>query len=130
MTKFTGGCLCGGVRFVADGAPRRVGVCHCASCRKATGGAFSVYVDFVRDAVVFDRAPAVFRSSRGVERLFCANCGAALAYRGDGSADEINLHLGAFDAPAAFAPNAVSFEADGLTWARAALAALHLENYG
>ena len=32
--RFAGGCLCGGIRFVAEGPAYRVGLCHCLDCRK------------------------------------------------------------------------------------------------
>lgn len=40
MDRFTGGCLCGDVRIVAQGAPYRVGICHCLDCRKHHGALF------------------------------------------------------------------------------------------
>ena len=36
----SGGCACGAVRFVAEGEPYRVGLCHCLDCRKQYGAPF------------------------------------------------------------------------------------------
>ena len=40
MANITGGCVCGKVRFEADGEPDRVGICHCLDCRKYHGALF------------------------------------------------------------------------------------------
>jgi len=32
-----GGCLCGAVRYRMVGAPLSSAICHCASCRRASG---------------------------------------------------------------------------------------------
>jgi len=123
-----GGCRCGLVRFEARGAPLRVGVCHCQSCRRATGAAFAVYVDFPRDAVAFEGEPAVWSSSPGVEWLFCARCGSPIAYRGGGSPTETNIHLGAFAHPEVFTPNHVTFADEALDWSGRALSALNVQH--
>jgi len=34
---YTGGCLCGGVRYRATGPLRHVIACHCGQCRKTSG---------------------------------------------------------------------------------------------
>jgi hypothetical protein len=39
-TMLTGSCLCSAVRYEIDGKIGPVGHCHCATCRKAQGGAF------------------------------------------------------------------------------------------
>ena len=36
-SKHTGGCLCGGVRYVVEGALREVIACHCSQCRRTSG---------------------------------------------------------------------------------------------
>ncbi len=43
MDRVTGGCLCGNVRIVAQGAPYRVGLCHCLDCRKHHKGASAMF---------------------------------------------------------------------------------------
>ncbi len=99
-----GGCQCGAVTFIARGAPILVANCHCHDCRKATGAAFTTFVDFQRDHVTFIPEPSTFYPSPTVERLFCSACGTPIGYRGDGSIDEINLYLGAFKKPENFEP--------------------------
>ena len=102
--KNEGGCRCRAIRFVARGAPRLVANCYCRDCRKATGSAFTTFVDYERDQVTFNTAPKSFLSSAGAERLFCEQCGTPIAFRGDDSPDEINIHVGAFDHPENFRP--------------------------
>jgi catechol 2,3-dioxygenase-like lactoylglutathione lyase family enzyme len=43
-SRITGSCLCGAVRYEADGPPGPMGHCHCGTCRKAHGAAFSTIV--------------------------------------------------------------------------------------
>jgi len=101
-----GGCQCGKVRLTAAGAPKLVANCHCKSCRQATCAAFATYADFDRTAVRIEGELRAYESSPGVERLFCGVCGvcgAPIAYL-EKAADEINLHIGVFDAPESFRP--------------------------
>ena len=41
MTKRTGGCLCGAVRYEIEGEPQMTAVCHCTHCQRQSGGVFS-----------------------------------------------------------------------------------------
>lgn len=100
-----GGCRCSAIRFVALGPPRLVANCHCRDCRRATGSAFATFVDYERDQVAFNAPPKSYPSSAGAERLFCERCGSPIAFRGDASPDEINIHIGAFDHPETFRPS-------------------------
>jgi len=87
-----------------------------------------VYVDFLRDAVTFDGALTAWSATPGVERLFCARCGSPIAYRGEGSPSETNVHLGAFAQPEAFTPNHVTFAHEALDWSGRALEGLALDS--
>jgi hypothetical protein len=45
----TGSCLCGGVAYEVDAAVGPIAHCHCATCRKAHGSAFSSVSSVPRD---------------------------------------------------------------------------------
>ena len=97
MQQFTGGCLCGRVRIVASGSPRRVGICHCLDCRKHHGALFHASAIFPQDAV------AVEGETRAYEgRFFCPHCGSSVFSR---TADEVEVHLGALDEPDRLQPS-------------------------
>ena len=51
MPKITGGCLCGSVRYRSEAEPTLVAVCHCVTCQKYTGSAFSLNVGVPSDSV-------------------------------------------------------------------------------
>ena len=97
MKNVSAGCLCGNVRLVAVGPPKRVGMCHCLDCRKHHGALFYAAAIFDKNAV---EITGETRSYQG--RHFCPNCGSSVFAR---SRDEIEIHLGPFDAPDQFTPS-------------------------
>jgi hypothetical protein len=96
MDPVTGGCLCGAVKLVTTGRPYRVGLCHCLDCRKLSGAPFSGTAIFPQEAVTVEGETREFAG-----RHFCPRCGSTLFGRGG---DEIEVSLGAFDAPDSFEP--------------------------
>lgn len=96
MEQVTGGCLCGGVRFVAEGQPYRVGICHCLDCRKNHGALFHASAIFPETAVT---VTGEVREYHG--RYFCPTCGSPV-YGQFG--DEIGVNLGALDEVDRFKP--------------------------
>ena len=91
MPDLTGGCLCGDVRIRASGEPYRVGLCHCLDCRKHHGALFAATAIFPEDAVTVEGETREYQG-----RHFCPRCGSSVFAR---SADEVEVHLGALDAP-------------------------------
>ncbi len=89
--QITGGCLCGDVRFVAAGQPYRVGICHCLDCRKHHGALFFAAAMFPEAAVTIEGDTREYQG-----RHFCARCGSSVFNR---YGDEVEVHLGALDAP-------------------------------
>ena len=92
-----GGCLCGAVRFVASGAPDRVGVCHCLDCQKHHGSLFFAAAIYPEEAVQIDGEVSQYQG-----RCFCLTCGSSVFAK---SGDEVELHLGALDTPDQFQPD-------------------------
>ncbi|KIZ35423.1 GFA family protein [Stutzerimonas stutzeri] len=96
MNSLTGGCLCGNVRIMTVGQPYRVGICHCLDCRKHHGALFYAAAVFPQDAVTVEGETAEYAG-----RHFCPCCGSSVFSR---LADEIEVHLGALDAPDQLTP--------------------------
>ncbi|WP_278412654.1 GFA family protein [Stutzerimonas kunmingensis] len=96
MNSLTGGCLCGNVRIMTVGQPYRVGICHCLDCRKHHGALFYAAAVFPQDAVTVEGETAEYAG-----RHFCPRCGSSVFSR---LADEIEVHLGALDAPDQLTP--------------------------
>jgi hypothetical protein len=96
MGRFTGGCLCGDVRVVATGQPYRVGICHCLDCRKHHGALFHASAIFPEAAVTIEGETRDYAG-----RHFCPRCGSSVFGR---SGDEVEVSLGALDAPDQLVP--------------------------
>jgi len=79
VTTVLGGCACGGVRFTIAGPPKRVGLCHCMTCRKAHAAAFNPFAVFAKEQVGVHGAVASWESSAGYLRQFCPTCGSRVA---------------------------------------------------
>lgn len=108
MVQYSGGCVCGKVRFVATGQPLRVGICHCLDCRKHHGALFYAAAVFPQDAVNITGL-----THHHLGRHFCPDCGASVFAT---SADEIELHLGALDAPNQLKPTYESWVIRRESW--------------
>ncbi|MGB0955670.1 MAG: GFA family protein [Panacagrimonas sp.] len=83
MSKIVGGCLCGQVRYQSDAEPLMTAICHCKSCQKQTGTAYSALLGVPADALRVEGAPKVYQdqgleSGQPVYRSFCGNCGSPL----------------------------------------------------
>lgn len=103
MTRRTGGCQCGAVRFAVEGELGRASLCHCRMCQKAFGSAFGPFVSAPMSAFSWTRgAPKHFQSSNKVRRGFCGACGTPLTF--EWSDEVMELAIGAFDDPSEIRP--------------------------
>jgi hypothetical protein len=118
---YTGGCLCGALRYEAEGEPLSMGHCYCADCRKASGSGFIPFLEFSQRAVRFTgqrleyRSPAA--SGREAVRNSCPVCG-GLVFGGDvGAAETFTLYAGSLDEPSSFRPEVAIFTRGRPAWA-------------
>ncbi|OWV88455.1 aldehyde-activating protein [Rhizobium sp. N122] len=87
----TGSCLCGAVAYRVEGEPLRVGLCHCADCRKSSGSAFVFFAVWPRPAFSHSGEIATFAG-----RSFCPVCGSRLFCLQEDAAE---IRLGSLDSP-------------------------------
>jgi hypothetical protein len=113
-----GGCLCAAIRYRITGVPVAQGLCHCKSCRLASGAPSVAWV-VVRytDFNVVSGRPSNFRSSPDVTRTFCGTCGTPLTYRHDESLDTIDVTTATLDRPEQFPPTREIWIEHKIPWA-------------
>jgi hypothetical protein len=112
-----GGCFCKAVRFRVTGDPAYSAICHCVSCRRASGAPTVAWLTFERSQVEFlSGEPRAYRSSPGVVRRFCADCGSQISYETAASPGSIDLTTALLDDAAAFAPTREVWVRERLAW--------------
>lgn len=116
---FEGGCLCGAVRYRASGHPTHRMICHCNSCRRATGSPVVAWVTFRLDCFEFIAGdPASHSSSPRVTRTFCRSCGTPLTYRRDVMLESVDVTTCSLDDPDSLPPTHHSWLEDSVSWVR------------
>lgn len=98
---WTGGCLCGGVRYAIDTRPEPISFCHCSQCRRQHSHV-GAYTGLPRSALrlLTDSTLTWYASSGRARRGFCARCGAGLfweAVEQAGAERRITVTAGSLD---------------------------------
>lgn len=100
-----GGCLCGKVRFKANGPPLRTLACHCTFCQKLTGSSFYAESLYERDAVEFNEGELTqfeHRSDGSGKKVyvhFCPTCGTTVGLTFERWPDIRAISRGCYDDP-------------------------------
>lgn len=96
----SGSCLCGDVTYaIQQEALGDITHCHCTTCRKAHGAAFSSVAGVQKDHFKFlsgENKLKYFESSPGKRRYFCSECGSHIYAHRDAQSHYI-LRLGTLD---------------------------------
>lgn len=112
-----GGCLCGAVRFKAEGEPLNVRICHCRNCQKAMGSPFYARALFHQRSLKIEGETAQYPSSAALERVFCRKCGTRMfSRRTNGTV--VGVALAAFDDRNAFQPTEHIWLSAKMDWVR------------
>jgi hypothetical protein len=111
MVEFTGGCLCGAIRYQVSGDLVRMAMCHCDDCRRATGSSFATNV-FVKeeDLEILQGSPKAFEhpadSGNTMTKEFCGDCGSQLFGHNSTGTGVKALKVGCIDDASFVAPQA------------------------
>ena len=119
MGRWTGGCLCGAVRYELASEPFDAGWCHCRTCQLFGGS----------PAMAFATVPTVdFRWIKGQERVrrfrsssfgfrsFCQECGTPFLIEVDHQPETVDFTIATLDEPDAIAPGFHIFWASRVSW--------------
>lgn len=101
----TARCGCGRLALTVSGQPRRVYLCGCSQCQRATGSTFAWRAIFPSGAIVaLEGEASVWRrgsdAGRWVEQVFCPGCGSLIFMRAEALPDAISVSVGSFADPA------------------------------
>lgn len=118
---FSGGCLCGAVRYRSTAGPQVVGQCHCVDCRKSSGADHCIHLVVPADGftvsgeVKFYDRPA--DSGNIVARGFCPNCGSAVYSTNSGMPDMVFPRASSLDDLEIAKPQMIVYTSRAPSWA-------------
>lgn len=116
---YTGGCLCGSVRFEISGPIRNIVYCHCSQCRKAQGSAFATN-GIVRESdfklISGQDKLTAYEATPGQEKFFCRICGSPIMSKTESRPDELRVRLGTIDSDIQERPMAHIFATSKAAW--------------
>jgi hypothetical protein len=106
--KFTGGCLCGAVRYECSAKPLMTGNCHCRDCQKSSGAPFVAAMAVPAAALKIHGEVKYYdvQSDRGNQfsRGFCPTCGSRLFAKSSGMPTLALITAATLDDPSVFRP--------------------------
>jgi hypothetical protein len=116
---YTGGCLCGAVRYEITGPIRNIVYCHCSRCRKAQGSAFATN-GIVRtndfNIISGESELTGYESTPGQTKYFCKHCGSPILSRSIGKSDEVRVRIGTIESDITERPQAHIFASSKANW--------------
>jgi hypothetical protein len=120
-TMMTGGCLCGAVRYEAEGEPVFTGLCHCRDCQKASGSGYIPAIGMPQAAVKITGEMKGYSligdSKRTMTRNFCPTCGSLISSSSEAMPGLIIITAGTLDDSSAFKPQVAIFTRSRQHWA-------------
>ena len=115
--NFTGGCLCGGVRYRITGAPVEAIYCHCRMCQRAHGAPVIAWLTVPLAAfAIIAGGPAAYQSSPRAVRHFCDGCGTPLTWRALDNPRLVDVSIASLDNPEAVEPALHIWTESQISW--------------
>jgi hypothetical protein len=114
---YSGGCVCGAIRYRVLGPPAMVAYCHCDDCRKNSGSVVSVLAGFQQAGFELESGnPTSFEATPTVKRSFCKSCGTPLFYENNNFPENTYIHIGSFDHPEELPPDRHTWVSERIIW--------------
>ncbi|CAA0112294.1 Glutathione-dependent formaldehyde-activating enzyme [Halioglobus japonicus] len=107
-TPLSGSCQCGAVTYTVSAEPLFTYACHCHSCQKRTGSAFSLGLVIATETLDLEGAltpwKRVSEQGNSNTRYSCASCGNIIYGIGDTSPELAKLQAGTLEDTSAVEP--------------------------
>ena len=114
--EVTGGCVCGGTRYVLKSRLFALVDCHCIDCRRSAGAPYVTWGSVSReDLVVTKGEPRKIPYANRI-RSFAACCGTHLFFEDNNDSATIDVTIASLDDPTPFAPQRAIWLEDKLPW--------------
>jgi hypothetical protein len=114
---FTGGCLCGAVRYRITAAPVEALYCHCRMCQRAHGAPVIAWITVALDSfAVTAGRPTAYPSSAKASRHFCGRCGTPLTWRATDNPRLVDISIATLDNPEAVEPALHLWTESQISW--------------
>ena len=97
-----GSCLCGGVEFEIDGEFEPRSFCHCATCKRLSGGGSTANARARSDEINIVKGRELlttYQPDDGTSKTFCSVCGSNLFGFGWPENEYASVRLPAIDSP-------------------------------
>jgi hypothetical protein len=122
VTEWTGGCLCGAIRYRLASAPFDAGWCHCRICQLSSGSPAMAFASVKADDWQLERgedALGTVTSSSFGHRGFCTRCGTPLYMKVNHQPETVDFSVATLDGPDAIQPEFHIFYGSRIGWAEA-----------
>lgn len=121
MAGFTGGCLCGAIRYEVAVEPLVAIRCHCRDCQYVSGGEPAAVVIVPSTSVRMIRGnarPFWKQADSGVRvyRSFCSECGTPLFAGNERHPEVMAIKIGSLDEPGLYRPSGHIWTESAQTW--------------
>ena len=120
MTTFSGGCLCGAVRYTCSAEPMMAGHCHCEDCRRSSGSGHCSHMLVPETTLSLNGVTTGYDrpadSGNVVSRHFCPTCGSAVFSSNASMPGMVFLRASSLDDLEAFKPQMHVYTARAASW--------------
>lgn len=119
MGPFSGGCLCGEIRYEGS-EPQGSGHCYCEDCRRSSGTSHCSHMIVSQSRFSVQGEVRFFESvadsGNMVSRGFCPSCGSPIYSRNSGMPGMVFVRASSLDSPDAFTPGLIVYASRAPAW--------------
>lgn len=116
---YSGGCLCGKVRYEITGEIKDIVYCHCSRCRKAQGSAFAANGNVNSESFKFisgESELSGYEATPGQTKYFCKHCGSPIISKSKANIDKVRVRLGTIESEISERPMGHIFVGSKANW--------------